>query len=243
MATIFLKETGSNGDGFNCVVLEPREALLYPFDFGTGWKSVSAAVLFSFCGLSGNNSIPAYELVTYNASNYSKVFIGFTSYENPFPFSTNNVYFGYDDHLNFPSVLGNSQLGLASCSVVASSGNRKDTMANIGTHFSIGTMSGYTGQFDYMNSIKFKMSIDPVSYASTGYLDTHNNPRYHTINSKTVMEEVLNTAFPNSSNTDYFTHNNTATGYRYPRPNAFIIYSPFVNNKMRIHGLLIRQDS
>ncbi len=105
MASIVIKETG-NGVGDKMLILEPREALLYPFDFGTGWTSLGLHMYYSFCGVSGDNSLTAPETLisTVNGGTvYDAFYFGFTSYNNPFPYSANNTFIGYFNYPPFPA--------------------------------------------------------------------------------------------------------------------------------------------
>jgi len=84
MAIIFEKKFGQTGALIDTMlILEPREALIYPFDFGDDWTEIRMGMALSIVSVTGNNEFLANSFVENLAAgnpsnNYWMGFIGWT---------------------------------------------------------------------------------------------------------------------------------------------------------------------
>ena len=76
----------------------------------------------------------------------------------------------------------------------------------------------------------------------------HSKPTFPTgtptqsIISKAIADFRLNE--DSSSNqiiTGYYTHDGTSTGFPEPKPSGILFYTPFFNNRVRVHGLVLER--
>jgi hypothetical protein len=252
MATIYLHPTG-NGLGDNTLVLEPREALVYPFDFGNDWKELGMGMFFSYCGLSGNNSPWSTEVTTsYTSSLLNSFYFGLTNYNNPFPSDKANYYMG-----------AFTQQGFANSNYLARTSSDIDAIGY--TLFLSGIKTGAAGASQVKFSDRTAMNL-PTGYAGflgiklassfdtgsangkqiTGGMRVYSSPSEFPVYSISNLEkEIVNGTYGYNGviANAYWTTDGFSGSPILPRPNAILIYSPFISNKLRIHSLLLTKLS
>lgn len=103
MATIYLKSVAS---GEQCVILEPREALLYTFDFGD-WREIRMGAFFSVTR-NGNNNLgyttAEQDQLNSNTPN-DQFYFGFKDQSYNMPYSSGTVFMGYSTRFNTTHIL------------------------------------------------------------------------------------------------------------------------------------------
>jgi hypothetical protein len=245
MATIFDK--GVSGD--KCLILNPRESLFYDFDLGTGWNELRIGINPSFTNATGDNSLASNEtLGTVNPSD--SFYFGFTySPNNTLPFSnTGNVFIG-----NFKTTGVANTVALNGTEVRTSDG------------FGMGMISSGVQKYGFNTSV-FPMLITPSYIQSTGSTNfiavnycrliiknktfemywgrdstTNNNVSLSYLRSKINSNNGINNMITQGPFTGFYTEDGTISSPILPYPNKVLIYSPFFNNRIRIHNLLIEK--
>ncbi len=253
MATIYLKETG-NSMGLNTLILEPRELLVYPFDFGANWKSVHAAIAFSFCGaVNGDNSLPVNENIN-NEIPYNQFFFGFSD-KPELPRTSDSVYVGYESRPNgfsTTTVLENdpgsnnfSNFPGATNGITYTS---TSIISGVNRYYSFGINSYKTlPQFAHMTGISpsgatfmniratFDNTNKTVAFGYTANIKTQqpNCTTPHVLNN---MNQLGGDGSPQPFNSG------NGQGPMFNKPSYLLIYCPLQLNKMRIHNLIVRRD-
>jgi hypothetical protein len=99
MATIFEKLPAS---GEKCLILEPKEALVYPFNFGE-WSDISLSMAVSLTSATDNNAFPTGEASLASTSPLSSFLIGLYSGDNfNLPCSANTSFVGIGNPTGYP---------------------------------------------------------------------------------------------------------------------------------------------
>lgn len=148
MSTVFYKQTGV-ATGRNCLILEPREACVYPFNLGTGWSQLRVGMLFDFCGINGNNSvystenISAQQVASYTSN---KAFFGFTTDAVPNPYDGGNTFFGAISDDRFSCNLANGQISTTFVNKLLNGPNLiTGTVSGYATESTLTGVSGFSG--------------------------------------------------------------------------------------------------
>jgi hypothetical protein len=250
MGTIYFKETGSlvgTGMGLNSFVLEPREALFYPFDLGTGWITVRVGMYYNWIGVSGNNSpfstesIAAWKHSSTNFKPNNNFYFGLTSDDALFPFQDGNTYIGIcapTSSSNFS--LNNSHLSLSFH--IFSGKNYKQIQSPLNTYISEFGPTGYTGNHKVQTAfLGFELSIDKArsGYLITGSILGDTNSDALTRHSLShLRSDTINAGYSTTPSTGYLTNNFQSDGTVWDKiPNSLIVYSPFFFNRMRIFNI------
>lgn len=257
MAKIYLQPTG-NDLGDKGLILEPREALVYPFDFGDDWKTLAMGMYFSYCGISGDLSPWSTEIVnesTVSSFLNNNFYFGFTNADAPFPTDKNNYYCGtycaagFTNEFTLSNVSNSPSLPPLRLSTFIS-GRRSTnlTLSNslAGVVFPTATSAtletGY-GRFlglrissSFSDQNSFSKMMSGSSSSDTSIAST---PPIYTISN--LQKDVINRnyTFLTVGNNIFWTYDGTSGSPILPRPNAILIYSPFISNRLRIHSLLV----
>jgi hypothetical protein len=124
MSTIFEKIPVSG----NCLILEPKESLIIPFDFGD-WSELRLSVALSFTGPNNDNDRMIGEITPGATSPLSSMFIGLYSGDGSPPFSQDTRFVGFGNRTGVPISLFTGSpsypgigIGIATQSINSSAG-------------------------------------------------------------------------------------------------------------------------
>lgn len=240
MATIFQKITGDN-----CLILDPREALIYPFNFGSEWTEIRMSMYASLCAASGDNTPPPLNtLADTSASN--KFYFGFKTNNNIFPQSPNTLFIG--------SMIPQAEGTLVSTQagnlfrVVGSVSNGMSFVYNYNNDFTnegpmgntfltptgIALNSGYFGFY----ATKLCITSNGIYSGTNGVISISTNP---TPSIAALRSDTSDGNVYGALKTGFYTTNGTSTGAIAPKPDAIFIYFPMYDSRLRIHNLLIEK--
>lgn len=241
MATIYQIPTGSK-----CLHLDIREALVFPFDFGTGWKELQLGIFFNFVSTSGDNLPSTPE--TLNSSNLKDRFaIGFTSRNNPAPLTQGGMFFGITTTgIGSDSVALNSLSPNADERILYMNTNNipivltentsaiKESLYYAG--FGFGFSPTGTLQSGYCSYLGIKMGVE------NGYFSGNLSKEYPISNTNQIFLRQKMSQNPSAGTiiTGFYRSNGEITGQVIAKPDAVMIYSPFYFNKLRIQNILVR---
>jgi hypothetical protein len=265
MAIIFDRVPAS---GHKCLVLEPKESLVYPFDFGD-WEEIRIGVALSLANVSGfDQPLQDESIVGIYKEDYAKNFyLGIKSNNEFYPNKDSCSYIGIGPRI--------SSLG-ESINLYASIGYYTNYIGyfNAGVSASIipSGATGYNFDFSYNNLSTITM---PSPFTLTGelkLLDTYfcnafgikikikdkgtsnQNFSITMFNNNDQQDDLLQ--FPSLQNmkvalgrmigssnelTGFFTSTYNNSGVPAPIPDAFYISNPFNLNRLMIHNILIEK--
>jgi hypothetical protein len=241
MATIYDK--GVSGD--KCLVLNPREALFYDFNFGTGWKEVRIGMAYSFVNSTGNNELRTTETVVNTTFNHTNnIYVGLTnSTNNSIPYANTGIFIGMSSFtgsnvtLNAANIASNSRYGVINNQSFSGSFSNYNSV-----YLSFSSATNATGNSSYLSYYALRINIEPLvksfSVRGANVSVDGNNP------SISFLRSQINNfagAIPSADSTGFYTTAFNATGDLLPYPDKVLIYFPFFNNKIRIHNLLVEK--
>ncbi len=248
MATIFQKTTTGQ-----CLVLDTRESLTYPFNLGD-WSEIRVGVELSMVTInSGNGFNTPYYTETASSNSYNNsFFMGFRDTGSIFPNTVSGTYIGFVPMNNFPiNVITNNQRierttnSNTPMGYISGGTTYITTLDNNSRCVYVGSQSAVTGSSLYAAQHGFRVQIQ--NKGTTGQrmlLDTFNNTTtYVTPNAsglRSFMSAMTNTT---SGIYCYLTAGGPSGGQgaALDFPNAFFIYNPFLGNLIRIHTLEIEK--
>jgi len=241
MATIFPKVNTILGFD-NTLVLDHREALLYPFDVGNDWREIRVGMFVSIVGSTGDNSTYNDESVA-NTSNLNRGYIGIKNNNTIFPGASGSNYIGASNGLNQPvNILNaNNFINFNGASVQIAADNITNTRAASADTY-VGTRLVGTQLINYAAFYGLRVWYNPANNIMSGVMIHHPNS-YYTDTSITTLR-VLTTSPPTQTTpptTGYFTSDLTISGSPLSRPEAVFVYFPFFTDKFRIHSLLVER--
>jgi len=250
MATIFLKSVAS---GEKCVILEPREALLYTFDFGD-WRELRMGFFVSQTqnGNDNQNYPGAFNDSITDNSPQGQLFIGFkdSSFRLPYNGETGVVFAGCTtipgllhsiqgniDYFNFN---GTAQLavvsGVANNGIAYSGRTVYNGVTNANGPRTMITSAASAGLYAKFNCITLRRGSN---YSGTGWLSTTQNSSpdelttdYSVFSCRRLISTSLNTSFIQGQ---------PMTGYFPNELNSAFIYSPYFSSRSRIHSLVVER--
>jgi hypothetical protein len=239
MASIYFKESG-NGLGHNLLVLEPREALVYPFDFGTGWNRLQAGAFISFAGITGDlnddyNHIPSQEILSTVSIKSNNFYFGFTTKNAAFPQTVNNTYLGFGASSFFKTTQILSSK-IESFSAMASISTLYTNLpGGITQNFLVTNFSGFTG----LKPLSFFLSFQIGKSSDSQIISGAQGSNISTAQTLDFSEKILR---KNMNSESYLGGHHvvatlTGVGYTGSLPDSLIIYNPFYLNKLRIHNI------
>lgn len=231
MATIFEKVPAS---GERCIILDPREGVLYSFDF-EDWRQIRMAAFISLTNISQNNGETSNETVVPNGLGRNQLYFGFKDSGLLVPVSTGALFAGFVgsdsltnnmDITTNVNVLGGSNMV---CTLSGSSITNKTTLSNqfrVGTSGSSFANTGY-GQFNCVtiNRNANYTGIVQFNSANVNFTDVSlGNLRALLDSSVTLNANGL-----------------CCSGYFPNALNSAFIYSPFNQNRFRVHALVVEK--
>ncbi len=249
MATIFTKITGATPD--QCLILSPREAIVYPFDVGL-WSELRCSYYVSFCGTTSGNQVYAAEAFPPAGTNYKNGgHWGLKDSGNFFPTQTGSIFCG----ITPVNAAGNSNL-LDTNLVLQNLGNITPTFITNGTlvtgnlspfsncNITLQSIANSVGTTNYAGfmSQKFVLGLTPSGKRTISFSQASNSTDSAPY-SVAALRARTQVASYTVGVTGYLTSNFTPTGTNLDVPNSVFIYVPFLNNRLRIHNILVEKYS
>lgn len=231
MATIFEKVPAS---GERCIILDPREGVLYSFDLGD-WRQIRMGAFLSMTTINENNGPTSNETIAPNGLGRNQFYFGFKDSGLLVPVSTGSFFAGFvgSDNLstNFDISTNSAIIGGTNMvsTISGSSILSKIALSNV---FRVGTSgSSYFdtayGQFNCVtiNRNANYTGIVQFNSPSTNYQDVSLRNLRTLLDSSVTLNAIGLCAsgyFPNSLNSAF-------------------IYSPFNENRIRVHALVVEK--
>ncbi len=283
MATIFEKLPAS---GEKCLILEPREALVYPFQLGD-WTQLRMSAAISFTATNNNNSIIASETIASSNSPYGSMYWGLYSGNGSLPFSEDSSFVGFGNRTGTSLILGNANDNNAPTypAITINTIGRPNLFFNrplmsgfssVGRSFLVFSGHGQDVAADglgFTNSKYFALPSSGTATNTPPYLIISGEQNYCVIQSMlfnvvnksqfgqsfdlcwanngasgrtNVSIDILkqcnsNLQFSSRFTGLYYNSNCSSTGSPIDLPTNILIYFPFLNNRTRIHSLLIEK--
>jgi len=239
MATIFQKLPAS---GENCIILEPKESLIYPFEFGN-WNEIRITTTFSCTSLSDNN-----------ASWVNNDSVSYVSGQN----QTNAFLYGICSSGFIPERTG-TFIGCGpdgvSRSLIITNFSNGIFFGGVNTYYA-GTIfnniirsAGSIGAFSFSTQVETSGVANYAGYSSIGIKISN---RGNSNQSYAVAERgggsITDVSIPKlrqySSQileSDYLTGVFTSDGVALPIPDRLFIYCPLQQNRLRVHSIVIEK--
>jgi hypothetical protein len=279
MATIFQKLPAS---GEQCLILEPKEGLYYPFSIGD-WSELRLSMAISFTSVSDNNSFITEERTYSGLSPSSSMYIGlFSGVNGALPFQNQTSFIGFGNPTGLFVAMSKTPGGGGQPTVPGVVINSTQVGANPDNTFSP-LMGGFSsvGQFfnysshgqGYWGTSNFTFSLSngtlsnpPIFTVISGETNfsTIQTMRFSVVNKGSLGQSFnlgWNNNGPSSVFTDtsisnlkirnagistsftglYYNSNLTSTGSPIDLPTNLLIYFPFVQNRARIHSILLEK--
>lgn len=234
MATIFQKTATDN-----CVILNPRESLTYPFSLGQ-WTDLRMGMYVSLTSTTGDNTVfGGNETFNYN-SGLSSVFVGLTSSGNSLPGDNGKTYIGIGPQPSSPT-----------CAITSTRISTSDTQTNSmaidqngdfarGTNTTLNayiTVTPATAATNYAVFYGLRFVVGPNNQYSIWSMAGSAGVTDPTVESvRLQLTTQPNVAY---QGTIYFNNGFTSTGIQIPRPDNVYLYFPFSNSRVRIHSLVV----
>lgn len=223
MATIYEKTANDN-----CLILDTREALVYPFDFGDDWSEIRIGAIVSVTTNTGDNQVGVTEFFSAPTNTNDRMYFGLKDGSERLP------------HDGGTSFIGMAGIGLVEQRVqqgstrfvygVATSGDYAtySQMVNFEqVYIGYGTWS--TGESRYAQFNSLRITRTGANYTvSYSHFDNNNSDPYTNLNTR----QMLRTS----------TYGNAVTGLAYATGmNNFFCYFPWFNNRIRLHNLVVEK--
>lgn len=248
----FIFEKSGSLENEQCLVLGVREPLVYPFiGSGVQWHHIMISYYYSFCGTGSGNAIPVDETVFGRATNSEKAaFWGIKDSGKYYPFQTGvfvgrgaptgSISVGNECYYNPGSeTFALNHPGGAEDRVMISVGTgRRDSLApkiDINSPANNITLDNYCAYF----SQKFIAEPNIDGKYSIKYYEDFSRNIAAPYNLTGIRSRGLNTATWTLRQTGMITSDLTAEGSFVPLPNTLFIYMPLIQNRIRIHQLLV----
>lgn len=235
MPTFYLKTLAS---GQNSLILEPGEALVYPFEFDN-WQELRLSAFISVTTIDSDNKRGISESI--DSQFIPKLIFWFGAKDNSeiLPYSSGSLFAGFSSAVldggteKITQIADNASIiqgNFNSC--VSLDGTRVVHYALAGSRFYLYTdTANLSTGFAGYNSVSLKRTN-----IYSGVMTFRGIGGAYTDVSLDNLRKV------NRSFTETYTiPGNSCTGYFPPSLNSFFIWSPFTLNRIRIHSLLIEQ--
>lgn len=250
MSIIYQKISGANQE--QCLILGPREALVYPFNLGE-YQEIRFGIFFSMTAANDSNTAYTNETVgTGNPKN--KLYIGFKDHSVNFPFTPNSSFIGNGSLPSTNNGAGVANVALSNQAIVTvSSGG--STMANIysisgengtqvfsgynlrsialGSPLRIPTTAQVTSTTNYMSFFGGKLLQTGSQFS---YFSTYDNLNTYGTGTQLALRTLIS-RFPNQDGINGI--NGISGIFSGAQLNSLFIYMPFSGNQVRIHGLVV----
>lgn len=257
MATIINKLPAS---GENALVLNSKEALFYPISFG--YNEIRVGAFLSLCNTTDTNGLYAAENVIANSPG-AGFYFGLTDASNitnlPYTAGTNFIGCGVCTGVSAFKTPDINTAGLvwdgAALEIFSTIGTLQQTSQNAipgsvdmtSTAVFVPTPAQATGTTQFANffGIKFSIQNKGTSTQNFSVQTSYNSTPTDNTSIESLRTNLSN--FPNASTNftglRYFTPLSLTTGTPLTPPSTVIIYSPFFNNKLRVHNIDVEKYS
>lgn len=246
MATIYTHITGG-GTGDNCLILEPRERLIYPFSFGD-YSEVRWGMIYSWAPSTGNNGpIISDSSLPTDASQWAYIGLSHSGFEK-------TAFPGQPDGFDFIGIgpgIPQSTVGIANdgtflAYVLGGAGGRQNYCL---TSQNGVIASGDAGSIIYMamtpqsgvfGTTKFSSMFGQRFINSNNTFQTQwfaNQNASSNTSSEYLKTGIFSMTSLSSAITGFFTSGGNNTDDRLIKPNSIYIYNPMLSTKMRIHNI------
>jgi hypothetical protein len=251
MANIFEKIEGVTGE--KCLVLGVREALIYPFNVGS-WSEIRVGYFYSFTTAESFNAATSQELVTSTQTNYKQAgYWGIKDSGVEFPTRSGSVFIGIGqspgggngesyylsslERLQLANVAGGGNLTLLSIdSSVALSGNRGNLPLSHTRYNGSGNYCDYFSQ-------RFTLTVNGLGKTGIFYSDYSESNIVQPYTIPALRTKILGTTYT-VRQTGYLTSAfNGTTGENVSVPNSLFVYTPYFNNRLRLHSIVVEKIS
>lgn len=254
MATIYTHITGG-GTGDNCLILDSKERLIYPFNVGD-YSEIRFAMVFSYAPITGSNGVLTSEsfAVTSPSQAYYFGLCNYNTGTTAFPGQPGGFDFiGACNNAAAPSTIfdtvGSNQIRYYGGGDANNIGYVKSCQTGFlvnGAHPNFGTQSlfaispntGVYGETNFSSYFGFRFLLNGNVHS----LQSFYNPVSTSGTSNAYLRAAAN-ALTNlgSAITGYYTSGNNSGTNAMVKPNAIYIYNPLLQNRMRIHNILVER--
>lgn len=247
MATIFQKALPVSGE--NCLILNQGEALIYPFSVGS-WTELRIGAFFSFTTASSDNATWSDETSNYTASK-NGFFWGIKDSGISLPISSGASFIGLGINTSFAGathVVTASQYvdGAAPGSnfyQLFSTGTVVTGQTIGGTRLYLASATQQTGTTAFASYNGIKIQITGLGTAGQSVrLSSSVDSLYTNDTSEVNLRQKLS-AFAGSATSTfaYFTSGFVGGSGPLTLPSSLFLYSPFFNNRVRVHSLVVEK--
>lgn len=232
MATIFEKVPAS---GERCIILDPREGILYSFDFGD-WRQIRMGAFVSMTNISENNGLTTAETISPNGLGRNQFYFGFKDSGLLIPTTTGSFFAGFTPSSNLTEVFDivptASNIGGNFHMVFSMSGSTYFGRTTFGSSFRIGTSgASYSDdQYGQFNCITINRNANYTGIVQFDKRDVN----YQDVTLRNLRSLLDSTVTLNSIGF-------CASGYFPNTLNSAFIYSPFNQNRLRVHALVVEK--
>lgn len=238
MATIFEKLPAS---GDKCLVLEPKESYFCPFNLGD-WNEIRLTAALSYTNVASNNTSWTDEGFTYSSgSAWPNGFFMGVATSNFVPERTGNFIGIMPDGVTRSTLLFSSLGGIFFGGVntyYAGMRSNRDIVAPLaGGVILMSSPLSATGSGAYAGATTIGIKIENRNLPNQSFAVARKN-NYEISDVSIEKLKTYSTAIVNGDySTGIFSKNSTP----FEIPSGVYIYSPFVDNKIRIHSLVIEK--
>lgn len=250
MATIFEKLPAS---GERCLVLESKEALFYPFNFGTGWKDIRLGMLFSFTSQSDLNGLYTTQSIM-AASPSNNIYVGFIkSPDDELPLTPNAIYAGmagFTGETATVTLTATNSISVSSSasvnSLISSGLLRRPTVSSSVNLLHSSTAAIATGSGNFVGAFQVALQINHI-LKTYRVLQSYSGPLdgFPSSNTSTTALRAGMAGYSFAGEiqtiTGYWTTDFTSATDMLPLPDKALVYSPFLQARMRIHNLVVEK--
>ena len=228
MATIYQKISGVD----QCLILDSREALLYPFDVGE-WNEIKIAAMISLVGNSGDNTPAVGEYIAPTSNSKDKIFFGIKDGSNFMPYSSGSTFFGLATP-NFLAVHNATQLS-AIYNVYTSGSSQIAVQTAINANRTpLLITNNVTGDTNYLSFLSYRVVKNGNIFSGSASAEDPNN----FLPDMTYLRQKIR----NASYHPFATWFITGGIYNVNMDNVFI-YLPLFESRLRIHNILVEKIS
>lgn len=249
MAQIYQKPSADQ-----CLVLGPRESLIYPFSLGA-WSEIRVGAFFSYTSANDNNSTGQFEIIPANNGN-GNLYWGLKDTGTNFPFQSNTFFVGMtnDTTITPRTVLYNLDASLVGFQSSYASAAQSDNTPNpsilivsgatvvnkiatsVSNDYTIAMASGLavsgSTAFAMFNGLRilYDRTLQVISGSSMQdktYASATSDVSISNLQSKLASMPNLSTPVTGGGVLPSFV------------PNTIYFYNPFLQNQIRIHSLYV----
>jgi hypothetical protein len=237
-----IADRGISGD--KMLILGPQESLFFPFDFGDDWTQIRAGIYYSAVGLTGSNSARTSESVQ---ETKDRSFLwGFTySPDNSLPFSnTNNIYIGRQGEDVSISVATSVMTVPPRRSVLITGGitgqRSPSVMGGTAIYFSPSSDATGSGAGGYANINFIRLDINNQNkvFSSSYALSTSTQPN---VSSPSLRSQIVSASWTTTLTGYYTTTSGDPNASMLTKPNKVLLHNPMLQNRLRIHNIVIEK--